>query len=64
MDLYRTEVSEFIRLAETLLSPVSLKTPLTKEECRIVDFYVRELSGHCASLGHSATEESEPCPVS
>ncbi len=64
MDLYRKEVSDFIRLAETLLSPASLGEPLTKEECRIVDFYVSSLAGHCASLGHSTTEETEPCPVS
>ncbi len=64
MNLYRKEVSDFIRLAETLLSPASLGEPLTKEECRVVDFYVTSLAGHCASLGYNSTEESESCPLS
>ena len=45
MNVYRREISDFIRLAETLLSPVSLEQPLTQEECRVVDFYVRALAG-------------------
>ena len=64
MDLYRKEVSDFIRLAETLLSPASLEIPLTKEECRVVEFYVKSLSGHCSSLGHGPMEESMPCSAS
>jgi hypothetical protein len=46
MSAYRQEVCEFIRAAETLLSPVSLSNPLTKEECRIVEFYASSLTEH------------------
>jgi hypothetical protein len=63
MQNYRKEVQEFIRLSETLLSPASLRTPLTKEECQVVEFYVTSLAGHCSSLGHSKVEEAESCPV-
>lgn len=45
---FRKEVSDFIRLAETLLSPISLGEPLSKEECQIVDFYAAALAGICA----------------
>ena len=38
MDPYRKEISDFIRLAETLLSPLSLRPPLTKEECQFVEY--------------------------
>ena len=38
MNQYRKEVCDFIRLSETLLSPASLQTPLTEEECQVVDF--------------------------
>ena len=57
MDVYRKEVSDFIRIAEALQSPASLGTPLTKEECQVVDFYVKSLAGHCASLGFKDSEE-------
>ncbi len=56
MDLYRKEVSDFIRLAETLLSPASLGEPLTKDECHIVEFYLTALGGHCSGLGHGKQE--------
>lgn len=64
MDPYRKEVSDFIRLVETLLSPASLGSPLTKEECRVVEFYVKQLSGHCSNLGQSNVDEPESCPAS
>jgi hypothetical protein len=59
MELYRKEVSEFIRLAETLLSPVSMGEPLTEEECRVVDFYVTALAGHCAGQGRTKVDQTE-----
>ena len=52
MAAFRPEVREFIRAAETLLSPVSVNNPLTKEECRIVEFYLSTLTDHCNGLGH------------
>lgn len=57
MVIYRKEVSDFIRLAEALQSPASLGTPLTKEECQVVGFYVRSLATHCAGLGFNDAEE-------
>lgn len=50
MDPYRKEISDFIRLAETLLSPISLRPPLTKEECQFAEYYVNALAGRYASL--------------
>lgn len=64
MKVFRKEVNDFIRIAETLLSSASLKTPLTKEECHVVEFYVNALAGHCSRLGHSKVEDNETCPVS
>jgi len=61
MDVFRKEVSDFIRLAETLLSPASIGDPLTKEECRVVEYYVKQLSGHCSSLGHTIGDGTESC---
>lgn len=56
---FRKEIKDFVRLAETLLSPASLDTPLTKEECHVVHFYVKALDSHCSSLGHSPVEDAE-----
>lgn len=56
---YRKEVSDFIRLAETLLSPVSLGEPLTEEECKVVDFYVTALAGNCAGQRRSKEDQTE-----
>lgn len=58
MDVYRKEMSEFIRLAETLLSPVSLGEPLTDEECKVVDFYVMALAGNCASQSRTSADQT------
>ena len=44
MDFYRKEISDFIRLSETLLSPTFLGAPLTNEERQVIEFYVRALS--------------------
>ena len=44
MAVFRKEVNEYIRAAETLLSPASMDKPLTKEECKIVEFYTSSLS--------------------
>lgn len=52
MPAFRTEVRDFIRPAETLLSPVSMDNPLTVEECRIVEFYATSLVDHCNGSGH------------
>jgi hypothetical protein len=60
MNQYRKEVSDFIRLSETLLSPASLQTPLTEEECQVVDFYAKALAGHCQSLGHVPCQDQAP----
>ncbi len=59
MDLYRKEVSEFIRLAETLLSPVSLGQPLTQDECQVVNACVSALAGRYASLGQTLGDQTE-----
>ena len=59
MDLYRKEVIDFIRLAETLLSPVSLGEPLTAEECKVVDFYVTALAGNCAGQRRAKVDQAE-----
>jgi hypothetical protein len=59
MDLYRKEVSEFIRLAETLLSSVSLEQPLTQDECQVVDFYVSALARRYATLGQTSVDQTE-----
>lgn len=59
MSAYRKEVSEFIRLAETLLSPVSLGEPLTQEECQVVDFYVGTLAGRYASPGRTLVNHTD-----
>jgi len=56
MAAFRPEVREFIRAAETLLSPVSVNNPLTKEECRIVEFYLSTLTDHCNGLGPMKVE--------
>ena len=59
VDLYRKEVSEFIRLAETLLAPVSLGQPLTQDECQVLDFYVSALVGRYASPGQTLVDQTE-----
>ena len=43
----RHEVHEFIRAAETLLSPASLGEPLSKQERDIIKFYAETLSQDC-----------------
>jgi hypothetical protein len=41
---FRPEVQEFIAATETLLSPASLGTELTSDECDIIAYYVMTLS--------------------
>jgi hypothetical protein len=41
---YRPEVQNFIRATETLLSPASLGSDLTPDECDIIAYYVMSLS--------------------
>ncbi len=62
MAFYRKEVSEFIRLAERLLSPISLGQPLTQEECQVVDFYVGALAERYANFGRPRADHSELVP--
>lgn len=50
MPSLRQEVHEFVRAAETLLSPASLDAPLSKEEIRIVEFYASSLTDFCAGF--------------
>ena len=64
MSVFRKQVAEYVRAAETLLSPTSLGEPLTKDECHVVEFYSKSIADHCADLGHRSTEESETCPAS
>lgn len=59
MAVYRKEVSEFIRLAERLLSPISLGQPLTWEECQVVHFYVGSLAERYANLGRTLVDQTE-----
>jgi hypothetical protein len=63
MTRFRKEVAEYIRAAETILSPASLGRPLTKDECHAVESYAKAIADHCGSLGHNSNEEIEPCPV-
>lgn len=56
MNIYRKEVSDFIRIAETLLSPASLGEPLTTEECQVIEFYLASLAGRCSGLGYGHQE--------
>ena len=53
MKVFRKQVAEFIRAAETILSPASLGEPLNKEECQAVEFYSKSIADHCGSLGHN-----------
>ena len=39
----RNEVVDLIRVSVTLLSPDSLGSPLTAEECSVVEFYAMSL---------------------
>jgi hypothetical protein len=64
MKVFRKQVAEYIRAAETLLSPASLGEPLTKDECHVVELYSKSIADHCGSLGHRSTDENEACPVS
>ncbi len=41
--IYRKELTAFMLAAETLLSPILLTAPLTSEERKIVEFYVKSL---------------------
>ena len=41
---YRKEVGDFVRAAETILSPVLLSPELTTEECELIAEYVKNLS--------------------
>ena len=59
MTAYRKEIREFIRLAETLLSPVSLGQPLTQEECQIVEFCVGALAERYACPGRALVNQTE-----
>ncbi|HEX2056029.1 MAG TPA: DnaJ domain-containing protein [Nitrospiraceae bacterium] len=43
-DLCRTELYEFARIAELLLSPVVLTMPLTEDEVVLLRLYLRELT--------------------
>jgi hypothetical protein len=60
MDVYRKEIGEFIRIAETLLSPASLTLPLTKEECHVVDHYVKELSVRYSGVRQTSQDNAAP----
>ena len=64
MEVFRKQVADYIRAAETLLSPTSLGEPLTKEECHVVEYYSKSIADHCDSLGHSSSGEETPCSVS
>ena len=39
MSVFRKQVAEYVRAAETFLSPTSLGEHLTKDECHVVEFY-------------------------
>jgi curved DNA-binding protein CbpA len=43
-DTCRTELYEFVRLAERLLSPLILTTPLTEDEMCLIRLYLHELT--------------------
>jgi hypothetical protein len=44
---FRKEVHTFVSAAEVLLSPILLNTPLTPEECKIIEFYANALLNQC-----------------
>ena len=50
---YRDNVNAFILAAEGLLSPILSGGPLSKDECRVVQFYLETLTHHCQRLGHN-----------
>jgi hypothetical protein len=41
--IYRKEINAFVLDCETLLSPILLEPPLTSEERKIIQFYIRQL---------------------
>jgi hypothetical protein len=41
---FRPEVQQFIRAAETLISPALMDSDLTPDECDIIAYYVMTLS--------------------
>jgi hypothetical protein len=47
---FRQEVHEFVRAAETLLSPAFRKNPLTRDESKVVEFFARSLTKQCNDL--------------
>jgi hypothetical protein len=59
MNVFRKEVRDFIRLAETLLSPVSLGEPMTEEECQAVDFYASALAVTCAAQARAKIDQKQ-----
>jgi hypothetical protein len=63
MDIHRKAVANCIRSAETLLVPVSLDGPMTRNECQIVEDYLGALGGHCTSLGYQPCDSNEPITV-
>lgn len=60
----RQEVHEFVRAAETLLSPASLGEPLSKQERDIIKFYGEILSQHCIVLAGQEADPEISCPPS
>jgi len=50
MQALRPEIQAFIRDCETLLSPVSLSSPLNQEEREVVAYYAQTLAHEFASV--------------
>jgi hypothetical protein len=56
MEHFRHEVRVFMSAAETILSPVSLNSPLNSQEREIISFYAQSLlehMNHDSSQSHS-----------
>jgi hypothetical protein len=52
---FRLEVQQFIRAAETLVSPALMDSDLTREECDIIAYYVMTLSNARLPWGKDLT---------
>jgi hypothetical protein len=46
MDNFRHEVRAFMTVAETILSPASLRSPLSSQEREVISFYAESLLDH------------------
>ena len=58
MKVFGKQVAEYIRAAETLLSPASLREPLTKDECHVVELYSKSIAVYIVIASDTARLKS------